>query len=423
MSKKNLIILVTLLIILFGGAIAYLFLSIKPSTIVDTDTVDQDSGNPFPFGTGTSNGTGGGTGRPGTSFTSTTTPSTQTRPVLRHLSLVPVAGAGLYDSGTSTQVRYIERGTGHIYQSRVENTEPTKLSNTPIIKIYDAFWTDKNTAVIIQKLKDDSQTIDSFLVTMSNPSVLQSGSSSVSSSLSSKITSSFLGSNMQSLALSPKKNRVTYLTPNEAGGVVGIVSQTDGSKKVQVFDSALKNWNLSWPTENILTFTTKPSSSAPGFLYFVSTVTNTMTKILGGINGLTTLTNTDANKVLFGTSLGGGLTLSVYDIKNAVKQDLSLITLPEKCVWSKKEKEVVYCGVPLSIPSDKYPDAWYQGKVSFSDELWKINTGTGELRIVADIKELSGQDIDMTNLALNDKETLLVFINKQDLTLWSLELR
>lgn len=422
MSKKSLIILVTFLLILFGGAIAYLFLSIKPSTIVDTNTVEDGDSNPFPFGTGifgggnraTSTGTGSGNKPP---------VSGVTRPILQHLSLVPVAGAGIYTSGSSTVVRYIERGTGYIYQNKVGETESIKLSNTPMIKIYNAFWTDKNSALVVQKLKDDAQTIDSFLVTMSSPSLLQASSTSLEGSLSSKITPSFLGLNMQSIILSPKRDRMAYLASNETGGVVGLISRTDGSKKLQIFDSPLKGWTLSWPNENTITINTKPLSNTPGFLYFISTITNISTKILGGINGLTTLTNSDASKVLFSTSVGGGVTLSVYDIKTNTNQGISLATLPEKCVWSKKEKEIVYCNIPLSMPSQKYPDAWYQGRVSFGDELWKINTTSGELRLVADVKELSGQEIDAVNPILSDREDLLVFINKKDLTLWSLELR
>jgi hypothetical protein len=192
---------------------------------------------------------------------------------------------------------------------------------------------------------------------------------------------------------------------------------------VQVFDSPLKGWLLSWPNENTLTFTTKPLSSSPGFLYFVSTVTNKIDKILGGINGLTTLTSTDANNVLFSKSTDNGITLSVYDVKNSRVEDVGLTTLPEKCVWSKKEKTSLYCAIPTSIPANNYPEAWYQGKVAFVDEIWKIDVLTGILEHIADLKDLSGQDIDVTHLTLSDREDLLVFINKTDLTPWSLELR
>jgi hypothetical protein len=422
MSKKSLIILVTFLLILFGGAIAYLFLSIKPSTIVDTNNVEDNDSIPFPFGTGIFGG-GGKTATTTTGSGNRPPISGSTRPTLQHLSLFPVAGAGIYETASSTQVRYIERGTGYIYQTRLEDTESVKLSNTPIIKIYEAFWTDKNTGVIIQKLKEDSQTIDSFLITMSSASLLQTTSTSLVSTLSSKITSNFLGSNMQSMTISPKRDRMAYLIPNREGGIASIISKTDGSKKVQIFDSPLKSWLVEWPTENTLTFTTKALSNSPGFLYFVSTLTNATTKILGGINGLTTLTNTDTSKVLFSNSTEDGLALFVYDTKKNRVEPAGVTTLPEKCVWSKKEKTVVYCGVPLTIPAGKYPDVWYQGRVSFSDEIWRIDTVSGLFEWVADLKNLSGQDIDVTHLMLSGREDLLVFINKADLTLWSFELR
>ena len=57
----------------------------------------------------------------------------------------------------------------------------------------------------------------------------------------------------------------------------------------------------------------------------------------------------------------------------------TLETLPEKCVWSKADASIFYCAVPENIPADNiYPDVWYQGLMSFSDAIWKVNIKTGE---------------------------------------------
>ncbi len=429
MSKKTLITLILLLLLITAGIFGYFFYSIRPTPLV-IDT-NKDKNTHFPFGSGNTYPTN--TGRDtatstGATSTSTSTRNTYTRtpalPVLRHLSTVPTAGAGAYDSSRGTQIRYIERGTGYIYQASNLNLDQIKLSNTPIIKIYEALWTSKNNALIIRRLKGDTDTIDSFYSTLNTTPTIKNASSttSLSDSLISSVSSDYLGANISSAVLSPKKDSLFYLIPDGSGGVSGIIAKVDGTKKVLVFSSPLKGWVTQWPADNTIALTSKSSSKSAGFLYFVSSLTGSSTKVLGGINGFTTLTSTDTNTVLYSKTNNDSFTLNSFNVKNGNKEQISLTTLPEKCVWSAKEKNSAYCAVPKSIPSGSYPESWYQGKVFFNDEIWKIDTFIGTLEHIADLNSLSGQEIDATNLSLNGKEDLLLFTNKQDLTLWSLDI-
>jgi hypothetical protein len=71
-----------------------------------------------------------------------------------------------------------------------------------------------------------------------------------------------------------------------------------------------------------------------------------------------------------------------------------------------------------------YPDDWYRGEVSFSDQIWKINLNDGSTNMLIDpILIPDGEDIDATNLALDANEDYLFFINKKDSFLWELGLR
>ncbi len=83
---------------------------------------------------------------------------------------------------------------------------------------------------------------------------------------------------------------------------------------------------------------------------------------------------------------------------------------------------MTYCAVPTNIPNGVYPDAWYQGRVSFSDNIWKINVATGETNIISSLPRESSQQIDAMNLKLSDDDSYITFINKTDLTLWGLNL-
>src|SRR5205814_2488628 len=108
-------------------------------------------------------------------------------------------------------------------------------------------------------------------------------------------------------------------------------------------------WNISWPKENIITFTTKPSSVDLGYLFFFNTDTGAMDRVLGDVSGMSTLTNNDASLVAYSKSEGVSISLMIYDVKNKINKDLKILTLSDKCVWSAKNVDTLYCAIPQSI--------------------------------------------------------------------------
>jgi hypothetical protein len=83
---------------------------------------------------------------------------------------------------------------------------------------------------------------------------------------------------------------------------------------------------------------------------------------------------------------------------------------------------VLYCGVPQTAPSGSLPDGWYQGVVSFSDDMWMINTQTGVTTLLVSPLKVAGEEIDATKLLLSPDESFLLFVNKKDSAPWSLKL-
>jgi hypothetical protein len=138
----------------------------------------------------------------------------------------------------------------------------------------------------------------------------------------------------------------------------------------------LIEWLVSWPKEGTITLTTKPSATIPGFLYFLNSQTGNFSRVIGNINGLTTKTNRDASEVLYSDSLSGTPKLYLLNVKSGERKLLLWNTLPEKCLWSNTDVKIVYCAVPKGFPTGDYPDAWYQGLVNFTDDIWMINTST-----------------------------------------------
>ena len=144
-----------------------------------------------------------------------------------------------------------------------------------------------------------------------------------------------------------------------------------------------------------------------------------MTKVLGGIEGLTTLASPDGQYVLYNSSVNGGPKLNIFNIKEHKTINVDAYGLPEKCVWSKNNINI-YCAIPNTISSSQYPDSWYQGITTFDDYFTKINTTTKEASTITNIGD--SEPIDVIKPFLNNKEDKLFFINKKDYTLWSLDL-
>ena len=108
----------------------------------------------------------------------------------------------------------------------------------------------------------------------------------------------------------------------------------------------------------------------------------------------------------------------VYDTKYKIHASLPFVVLPQKCIWSNDEV-TVYCARSKAL-SQHAPDDWYQGLVSFTDSLWKINLETLEQTQISDLKPDEQTDIDLINPHLSQNEDYFVFTNKKDLSLWAI---
>jgi hypothetical protein len=116
----------------------------------------------------------------------------------------------------------------------------------------------------------------------------------------------------------------------------------------------------------------------------------------------------------------GKLALAVFDTTTHVATRLPLVTLPEKCAWTSDSLSL-YCGVPTSM-TGTMPDDWYQGTVSFSDRLWKIDLAGRVATLVIDPKQAGNTDIDMEGLTVDRTNDVLVFTNKRDESLYAYDL-
>lgn len=297
-------------------------------------------------------------------------------------------------------LRFVARANGHIYEQYLDTLASAKISNTTIPTIHEAIFAKEGQFVMYRYLNNLNDTIQSFFGTLGG-----------------ETSGAFLPENIASVSTAPSGAQFFYLVPigNDIAGYVG--SFTD-NKRTQIFTSSFTEWNPEWAQPNTIFMTTKPSYLFRGSIYSLNKLTGGFTKIFGGIYGLTTLVS-PSNSILYSNSESGAPVLGLYNITSHSFSPTGISTITDKCVWSSNGIDI-YCAVPNDIPKGQYPDSWYQGLVSFSDSIVKINSSN--LSSIEIINTENINALDATNLTLSPDEKTLFMINKKDSTLWSLDL-
>lgn len=328
-------------------------------------------------------------------------------------NLVPPAKGG---SGGLTEfipnLRYVEKATGNVYQTFVDKIYEQKFSKTIIPKVYDAYFGNNGETVVLRYLKTDNKTIETFY------GILPKEYLGADPNAINEMTGSFLPENIKDISVSPDKTKVFYLFKSN-NNIIGTTLDFLNNKKVQIFDSPFTEWSSQWGNSKTISLTTKPSANVLGYMYAIDNTGNNLNRILGAIEGLTTLSSPDDKWVLYGDD---DLTLNIYNKNTRNSNTLGIRTLPEKCIWGGAS-DVLYCSVPKSIITTNYPDSWYQGEISFNDQFWKIDTQTGNASLILNPTTITTEEIDGIKLSLDTNENYLFFVNKKDSFLWGLGLK
>jgi len=396
MDKRYLIIIGVITGLIIIGLIAFwIFRATAP------ETAPAPTGSPFPSGAKMP-------AQPTTPTTPIPTIPAGELKQLTQLTQKPISGATFISSTTTKQVvRYFEKATGHIYDIDIQKGESSRISNTTIPGIFDVHWLKNGEQAIIRYIENNETGVEdavrNFIIT------------SISATSTRGI---FLSSDIKTVAASPKGDKIFYLSPYD-GLNFGITATPDNKKQKQVLSIPFGEFLAYWPSDRAITLLTKPSAGAKGYFYKLDSTTSYFDKILGSISGLTALLSPDGENVIYSEGNSQVIKTYIYNIKENKSSPLALITMPDKCVWSKVKKEIIYCAVPASIPGGTYPDDWYQGLISFSDRIWKIDISNGSTEIIS---AENNQNFDFINPFLSKDENYIFFQDKKDGTLWSLKM-
>lgn len=348
----------------------------------------------------------------------------------------PVAGYSFYKTADKkTFIQFVDSKTGSIYEKNLAEplSEPTKIADSSYKDIVKAYFinddNDYKNRVIIQYLENSTIKTISAKIPENN---------SATKNIENINT---LPDNIKYFTTSKDNKKAAYIVNrykivNDYNDIytdwyfINDYKSTYGTK----FNSSeLYSWKLILLDNNDIYAYSTDTYFEKNNLYKVvkvNSISSTLEKIYGDHNGMSFLINN--NNVVLSIFTGEGLKLytkkDFSTLERFTDKDLTttkLSTLANKCAISNDiVNPLIICAVPKEINSYDYglPDAWYQGATTFDDDLYVINNfhPDGDLLFNIQDDSIYFDIIDAKNLSFNDEVSHLIFINKNDASLWSL---
>lgn len=333
-------------------------------------------------------------------------------PVALGEAVIDVKLPGAYASTTASStssvssdvsVNYIERNSGNIFSYLVHAKTLTRTSNRTVPGIESATWLPDTSIAFVRYLSGaDFSTINTYALPADGA---ESGGF-------------FLPQNLADVAASA--TAILTLASGVNGSVVSL-ARTDGSHTSEIFTTPLSALHVSFAGKGQYLAYTKPSATLPGDAFIVDSA-GRFSRIAGPLNGLVALASPSGKWVLVSYTLDTAMQMELVNVTTGEEISLPVTTIADKCVWAADDS-AIYCGIPVDPPASfSYPDDWYQGAVSFSDRIWKIQVANRYAQLILDFSKENQNQFDAEALSIDSASTVLVFKNKNDGSLWSYSL-
>lgn len=310
-------------------------------------------------------------------------------------------GVASASSSPDVAVRYIERQSGNVFSYLVREKTLTRTSNRTVPGIRSATWLpDGSTAFVRYPSDADLSTISTY-------ALRADGSEGF-----------FLQQNLADVAVS--STSVLALASGTNGSTASLL-RTDGTRLATAFATPLSSLRVSFAGKSKYLAVPRPAAALQGSAFLVDAA-GRFSRIVGPRNGLSALPSRSGKWILASYVAGSGMRTELINATSGEALALPIKTLADKCVWAADDSSA-YCGVPVDPPvNSTYPDDWYQGAAHFSDRIWKIEVADRYARLILDFSQEAHGELDTEALAIDPLGSVLVFVNRNDGSLWSYSL-
>jgi len=312
---------------------------------------------------------------------------------LQQLTTRSVAGFAFTPEGT--RVRYVEQGTGYIFEIDLSAGTEKQLSPITIAQASEAVFSPDTQSVAITAYTEN-QKISSVFTTENN------------------------GEDTPVRALPPhaeniafKNNRLMYYSVSDGVNTTGFSYDLQTLARTQLFSIPINDVLTHWgETIDGIFVQTKPSSVLEGYLYEVRG--NALYPTYEGEYGLSIFMNRTHTVV----SHVEGESYRSYVASGSERLKQGLTMLSEKCTFDYISTAHLWCTAPLEPLTPTYFENWHKGSLTSEDHIWSVDLQKSEAIYVGDLPLLSGRTIDVADITINIQGERLLFTNKLDGALW-----
>jgi hypothetical protein len=319
---------------------------------------------------------------------------------LRQLTTTPVAGfmQTVVSSTSDPVVRYVESGTGHIYETNLFTEESVRVSATTIPLATKAAVTPNGQHVLIQS---DTGPRSTFII------------GTISSS-SDRLNNFELNEDI--LSFNVTNDNVFLYATRGTGELVVKSYEPESAVTATLFSIPFVDATISWGHDLAGPHTVYPKATRQleGYAYsYVNGIANRINATGFGLAAVGSSVATIYSEIVDGQ-------YRTYTINNdsLIPSQTPLVFMPEKCAFTNSSDTTAICGADFTDPSNLMPDSWYRGTDIADDAIWEYNTVRQSARLLADPETATGRQIDLINPRFSTNDFNLFFQNKSDQTLW-----
>jgi hypothetical protein len=328
-----------------------------------------------------------------------------------HSGIVGPAATSTNDAGIENTIRYVELGTGHVYEGSTFNRDIKRLSNTTIPRINEAQFVGLNR--ILMRYTDDLGNFKLFSAEIVD-------NASQNASTPKRLQGTFLPDGVQYIDVGPDGQIVWLQTiPN---GTRVVTTNATGDDQTQIYSSVLSEWRVDWHgATNEVILQSTPSYESFGMAYTLDVQTGDLRPYGAARKALQVLPTPDRSRAL--VSLVADETTQLYLWSRDDNEYIELVpqTFAEKCVYAQV-RDVFYCATPVQEIAATEPDLWYQGVSSYRDDIWVIDGQTGAAELAVSPSGVSDDPIDIVDLSISNDEQFLYFRDKDTRSLWTFQI-
>lgn len=319
---------------------------------------------------------------------------------LRQLTFRPVAGVFVLDILFPKTVRFVERGTGHIFEIDLATGVETTVTQHTVPQTAEAIFAPDGSSVVHTSFVDGTRT--------SIVSVLSTTTGSTAEVV-------------KSLPLPPGAGNFAYsdadtllYTMSSSNETTGYQFSISSQTRAEMFRTPLTQVTMVWGNGLDKAYLyTKPSQYLEGYVYEVASGAK-LKRIRKGANGLM-YTRNNVLEVFTTADLKEIKSTYAYAGKDI---PAPLPFLPEKCDFVDIDAATYWCAANTELIDPSFPEAWYAGLKISDDGLWQINAETGVADERIKFKAVSGRVVDVASIYATEDGFSVFFINKLDSTLW-----